>query len=986
MNGIKEFLQKISRSSFLSKALGTVSNYYHTMKPIFNFASRFDFMPKHSLAALTAGAFLCPINLSAEVTFTFPNEGPFDGGGIGAFETRLDAAETINVTLTTVGVIGQDGSTTGNTTNSLSNNALGINSLNNLGGFSNQLRDFNPGEAWVFSFDVDVNLVEVDFAGWAGPGTAEVTFSSAAFDPIVLNDDGSVPGAIFDLENTIVPAGTEITLQMTSDDAEGNDTGVRMVGFTVAAIPPSSVGTDLVWAGDSGDVWDTLTQNFTEDGTPSLFELEDNVTIQTPGIINVDAGGVTANTVIDGNETDSVSLQGGILTAANFTKSGAGTFSLNTALNLNSGVFALSGGVFEMPAASSLSTTSSLLSGGATLDLESGATFTSAGSNILGEGGFIISNDAPITFFDLINTGFETPFTKSGSEILTINGGVGVQTTGPIDLDILEGGVTFSGSSQINIGGENTVDGNLILEGPLLMLHASNVAGSGQIGIQSPSTLQPRFNAGAVEVGVPVDLSADLTLISQSGDNEITFANPITGDGDLIKEGNGIVILAGENTYEGNIIVNAGTLRIGRDTSGFLGDGNITVNVPETGVTGTIEFARSNEQTIFFPISGEGDVSINNPDGGRTSMHNSIIHSYTGVTRINEGALVAPFIENAGAPSSIGSASTDATNLIIRGLSTLSYTGSGASTDRNFSIGGAINGADVGGGTISVDGSGPLVFTNSGTIGADGNGTEPRTLTLTGDAPGTSVLTMGLSDSQSAELSLSKSGSTTWQLDGSHSYTGNTSVEEGLLILSTATLDNAAAVIIATGAQLELTHGVGDLVDSLELGGTQVEPGIYGSSTAVAGIPGAIADDACFSGSGYLVVTGGEIMSGPTSADYLAWSADLVGGPNDDDDLDGLSNFEEYAFGLDPEDPLSQSPFTVNPDLATGTFTFTRRNGQLTGFLNYIYETAPDLQNFTSFTPDSLSSDNGIPVETLTITLPSELLEQTRLFMQIRVQ
>ena len=956
------------------------------MKSIFNFARCFNINPRHSFAALTAGSLLFPISSSAEVTFTFPNNGPFDGGGIGAFETRLDAAETINVTLATVGVIGQDGSTTGNTTNSLSNNALGVNSANNLGNFSNQSRDFNPEEAWVFSFDVDVNLVEVDFAGWAGPDTAEVTFSSTAFAPLVLNDNGSVPGSIFDLGDTIVPAGTEITLQMTSEDVEGNDTSVRLISITVAAIPAVSEGADLVWAGNSGDIWDTLAPNFTEDGTPSLFQLADNVTIQTSGIINVDASGVTTDSVIETNAADSVTLQGGALTASNFTKSGAGTFSLGSTLDLNAGVLAISGGIFELTGTSSLITASSLFSGGATLDLAAGSTFTSTGSNILGEGGFTISNEAPVTLAELVNTGLETPLTKSGSGSLTINGGVGVQTTGPIDLDILEGDVVFASDSQINIGGENTIDGTLALAGPLLMFHASNVTGTGQIDIQSPSTLQPRFNAGPVEIGVPVDLSADLTLVSQSGVNDITFAGPITGDGNLIKDGNGVVILAGENSYEGNITVNAGTLRVGRDTSGFLGDGSITVNVPETGNTGTIEFARSDEQTIFFPISGAGDISVNNGVGGRTLMHNSVTHSYTGVTRINEGALVAPFIENAGTPSSIGSASADATNLVIRGLSTLSYTGAGATTDRNFSIGGAINGVEVGGGTISVDGSGPLVFTNTGIIGADGNGAASRILTLAGDAPGTSVLAMALSDGQNSAHSLSKTGSTTWQLDGSHTYTGSTSVGEGLLILSTATLDDASAVVIATGARLELTHGLGDTVGSLVLGDTQAEAGTYGSTAAVAGIAGAIADDAHFSGSGYLVVTGSGIQSGPNSADYLAFAANLVGGPNDDDDSDGLSNFEEYAFGLDPEDPLSQSPFTIAPDLTTGTFTFTRRNGQLTGFLNYIYETAPDLQNFTAFTPASESSDNGLPVETLTITVPSELLEQARLFMHIRVE
>jgi autotransporter-associated beta strand protein len=92
---------------------------------------------------------------------------------------------------------------------------------------------------------------------------------------------------------------------------------------------------------------------------------------------------------------------------------------------------------------------------------------------------------------------------------------------------------------------------------------------------------------------------------------------------------------------------------------------------------------------------------------------------------------------------------------------------------------------------------------------------------------------------------VSKTGNGSVSLLGSHSYTGNTSVDAGTLTLDTAYLADASTVSVATGAVLNLTHSDTDFVKGLSLGGVAQPDGIYSSST-----PGGF-----ITGSGKIVVS-----------------------------------------------------------------------------------------------------------------------------------
>ena len=162
--------------------------------------------------------------------------------------------------------------------------------------------------------------------------------------------------------------------------------------------------------------------------------------------------------------------------------------------------------------------------------------------------------------------------------------------------------------------------------------------------------------------------------------------------------------------------------------------------------------------------------------------------------------------------------------------------------------------------------------------------------------------------------SLTKSGDGKLTLTATNSYSGSTTVLSGTLSLGNGTsntnLADSAAVIVASGATLDLNYSGNDNVNALSFAGIARPPGVYSA-----------ANSPFITGSGTLTV-----LTGPAT-DYDGWAAfqALAGGQVGDDDHDGLTNFEEYALGLDPKDGSSIQAITNLPSPPNGIFTYTRR-------------------------------------------------------------
>lgn len=95
---------------------------------------------------------------------------------------------------------------------------------------------------------------------------------------------------------------------------------------------------------------------------------------------------------------------------------------------------------------------------------------------------------------------------------------------------------------------------------------------------------------------------------------------------------------------------------------------------------------------------------------------------------------------------------------------------------------------------------------------------------------------------------------------------------------------------------------------------------------------------------------------------YEEWAGvsgyNLTGGPGDDDDGDGVSNYHEFAFGLDPTSAASSNPIVDLSLLKTeGNFSYTRHS---TSNLTYTVLASTDLQQWD---PVGFSEYPGAPDE-----------------------
>ncbi|RYD85944.1 MAG: hypothetical protein EOP84_00760 [Verrucomicrobiaceae bacterium] len=107
-----------------------------------------------------------------------------------------------------------------------------------------------------------------------------------------------------------------------------------------------------------------------------------------------------------------------------------------------------------------------------------------------------------------------------------------------------------------------------------------------------------------------------------------------------------------------------------------------------------------------------------------------------------------------------------------------------------------------------------------------------------------------------------------------------------------------------------------------------------------------------------------------------------------DPDGDGMSNYDEFAFGLNPGSGSPLSPIVVMPHPVTGTFQYTRINPAVSG-LAYKVMVSTDLAVWTEDTSatasQSVVATNG-DIQTVSATLGGAWLESTKLFIRVIAQ
>jgi autotransporter-associated beta strand protein len=275
----------------------------------------------------------------------------------------------------------------------------------------------------------------------------------------------------------------------------------------------------------------------------------------------------------------------------------------------------------------------------------------------------------------------------------------------------------------------------------------------------------------------------------------------------------------------------------------------------------------------------------------------------------------------------------------------------------------------------------------SGSGGAIGNyhPTTPATLTVGADNASTSFAGL-LRDGDSAPLALVKTGTGTLALSGANSYTGNTTVSNGRLAITSPFLADSSTITLAAGAVIELNTGAADLVGTLVLGGVPVGPGTYNSSHDTYG--------SYFSGNGSLVV-GGAFESWAASKG-LDGSPGKENGPSDDPEKDGIDNQTE--FYLDG-DPLASDPAILpagSLDATYLTLTFRRRDDAEASVATQAIQYGTSLASWTDVVLGAASAtdldgvivsvvENDADPDDITVRIPRTLAPGGKLFGRLKV-
>ena len=133
-------------------------------------------------------------------------------------------------------------------------------------------------------------------------------------------------------------------------------------------------------------------------------------------------------------------------------------------------------------------------------------------------------------------------------------------------------------------------------------------------------------------------------------------------------------------------------------------------------------------------------------------------------------------------------------------------------------------------------------------------------------------------------------------------------------------------------------------------------------------------------GSGIVIVTH------QPSSPYDLWAVTIPGftdtNPAHDPDGDGLTNMQEFAFGLNPVSGSSANPVTASSALqSAGQFSYTR---WADSGLSYTVWTSPDLQTWTQDTGAvQTPSPTANGIQTVTVTL-STLPPGATLFVRVK--
>ena len=427
-----------------------------------------------------------------------------------------------------------------------------------------------------------------------------------------------------------------------------------------------------------------------------------------------------------------------------------------------------------------------------------------------------------------------------------------------------------------------------------------------------------------------VGTTPTITVNALGGAKTVTISAAVAGSSGLAKSGPGTLILSAANSYSGPTTVSEGTLlvsgqryfNVGRTTtvaSGAvleLNDSNNTFTslMPVSSITGAGTFRLSGNSTINQELNGtvSNQLTFGMDAGGLIDLQ--------GTSKLTNG-----------------------------GWKQMNWTTNNASL--NIASGATFDIWD--GLEVRID-----ALTGSGTV-VKGH-PDPNTFMLTlGVANGSGTFSGSIQNTSGAgAIALTKTGSGSQTLSGTNSYNGNTTVEDGTLSIpsggslrffpttggQTNALSGSATATLSYLGTVNLDLSAAETIDGnswtiVNVGSFSVAPTF--NPAAVTSTLGSFSET--IPGTWELSTAGakwtfteddGTLTCEVTATPYELWANSFtppIGLPAEDDDNDGVTNFEEYAFGLTPDSGASVNPIAT-PLKTDGTFSYTRRTDSGLGY------------------------------------------------------
>jgi len=286
--------------------------------------------------------------------------------------------------------------------------------------------------------------------------------------------------------------------------------------------------------------------------------------------------GTLALTNANNGYSGSTTISGGVLSISNDRNIGA------VPASATAGILNLNGGKLSLLGSFNINSNRGIALGGTydTIDIAQGQTSTFAG--ILAGAGNI---------------------TKSGLGNLTLNG----TNTYSGTTTIAGGSLTFTKDANFGVVPSSFTSGMITLNGGKLIDNAVN----------SYDTIHA--NRG-------INLVANTSDTIEVNSTNLVYAGKITGSGNLVKTGNGVLILSGANDFTGSITINSGAIQL-NSINTLTANNNVIIN-------------NSGSQLSVNAKQSLNDITINS--GGELYVANNLdTLTVSGTCRNNTGTINA---------------------------------------------------------------------------------------------------------------------------------------------------------------------------------------------------------------------------------------------------------------------------------------------------------------------------------------------------------